>query len=67
LTRAKLIQVNLANANLWGAILHGVDLTGANLANANLYQTQFDSDTILPDGENWTPDADLAPFLNGHR
>ncbi len=52
--RANLREVNLTAANLLDAILHEANLTGAI----------FSEETVLPDGTNWKPDADLGRFTD---
>jgi hypothetical protein len=59
---ATLRGANLNAANLWRTALHGADLTGASLRGANLYLTDFDTETVLPDGSFWTVKTDLARF-----
>ncbi len=70
---ATLWYANLRNANLSSAILTevnfgGSDLRGANLRGAYLVAatfdkaTKFDTDTILPDGQLWTPSADMKKY-----
>lgn len=66
---ASLEEANLSNANLQGALLRnanlrGAHLSGANLLNATLTYVQFDEDTSLPDGTDWTPDTDMTRFTD---
>lgn len=57
LTGATLINTDLENACLWGA-----NLTEAYLYGAALEGAEFNKETILPDGTNWTPGTDLGQF-----
>ncbi|RMF77697.1 MAG: pentapeptide repeat-containing protein [Chloroflexi bacterium] len=59
LNRANFRDAKLVNACLQGARLFDADLQGARLDNA-----QFDEETILPDGSNWSPDVDMECFTN---
>ncbi len=57
------------NANLQGAFLDrsnlcGADLLQVNLINVWLMETKFSSETILPDGSNWTPNRDMREFTH---
>jgi uncharacterized protein YjbI with pentapeptide repeats len=68
--RANLVSANLYHANLERANLDAAHLEEANLAGANLRDvtwfdyTIFNEGTLLPDGTNWTPDADIWRFQN---
>ena len=64
LRRAILSGANLQEASLFEARLEGADLRGARLRGAELTGAHFDTGTILPDGLQWTPEADLKPFLD---
>jgi uncharacterized protein YjbI with pentapeptide repeats len=76
---AKLRAHNLRGLNLEGADLYGTDFQGANLSRSNLRrawlvesnlldtnltETEFDEFTELPDGTNWSPEADLKRFTD---
>lgn len=74
---ASLYRANLEGANMGGAFLLGADLRGANLKAVNLWdadiasididsETQFDINTILPDGSHWRNINDLERFVEGH-
>ncbi len=58
----RLHGARMHGANLWRARLQGADLTNAVLIDVNFYLTEFDQDTILPDGSHWTPHSDLTRF-----
>ncbi len=75
LAKGKLKGLNLAGADLsearlYNADLRGVDLCGANLELACLGNAIFDSttrfneETILPNGDNWHVNYNLAIFTN---
>jgi hypothetical protein len=55
---------NLHGAALKGVRLQGADLRGANLEKALLDGAEFDENSVLPDGSNWTPEADLKRFID---
>ncbi len=61
---ANLQEAVLNDINLQGAWLHYTNLRGADLRGANLSDAQFNEESILPDGEYWTPDTDLSRFTN---
>lgn len=61
---AFLQEAHLADANLKGANLHDTILKGADLLYANLEDAKFTQNTILPDGNHWSPDTDLTRFTN---
>jgi uncharacterized protein YjbI with pentapeptide repeats len=58
LYKGDLSEANLSEANLEGARLRGASLSEARLAGANLQYT------ALPDGTSWTPDTDMARFID---
>lgn len=69
---AKLQNVVLVGANLEKAILWNANLGGANLEKANLWKAVlenafFDEETILPDGSNWSREANLAQFTHPNK
>lgn len=64
LREADLTRACLQSANLWQARLGGANLAQADLRFATLYATEFDPDTILPDGARWTPAMDMARFTD---
>jgi len=76
LINVSLDRATLEKANLQGASLLRVDFRGTNLRNVNLQGTYvelheenfwgatFNTDTILPDGKNWTPNTDMESFTN---
>ncbi len=71
LFEAKLYRVNflgadLRRANLKGAHLENSKLNEADLRGAILDDACFDEMTIMPDGEAWTPDTDIARFTDSH-
>lgn len=64
---AKLLYANLQGAKLWLANLQGASLIGAKLEKADIGSTNMagvkcNKDTILPNGEHWTPDVDWSEF-----
>lgn len=64
LSGAKLYNTNLEGAYLLAANLKGANLIHANLKSADLADAQFDANSILPDGTNWTPDTDMRRFTD---
>ncbi len=75
--RANLESANLKNtflqdANLKGAILVNADLTGAYLSQTGgifadtTINILFDSNTILPNRENWTNETDVTQFTDSN-
>jgi uncharacterized protein YjbI with pentapeptide repeats len=58
--------VSLVGADLTGANLAGAWLFEANLLHAILDDAVFTPATQLPNGEQWTPDTDMARFTD-HR
>ena len=64
LRKASLIYAYMKNANLSGADLRVTDLTEADLTGVNLYGCNFNENTILPDGNLWTPDTDMTRFTD---
>lgn len=70
--RTKMRQADLYRANLLGANLDSAELMATNLQDADLENAQlsgvtFDRQTILPDGETWTAETDMARFTDsGH-
>jgi uncharacterized protein YjbI with pentapeptide repeats len=67
LQNASLQDASLYEADLSGARLNDADLRGCCLRNVNLHQASldgalFDENTVLPDGEPWTPQTDMADF-----
>lgn len=61
---AKLQEADLQGAVLTGANLRGADLTFANLKEVIWGVTEFDENTSLPDGSQWTYDTDMARFTD---
>ncbi|MFZ4826677.1 MAG: pentapeptide repeat-containing protein [Phototrophicaceae bacterium] len=66
---ANLTRASLQDAQLWAADLRGANLTNAQLVGAKLFDeffgnAIFDETTILPDGSNWLPEADLQRFVD---
>ncbi|MBN1935169.1 MAG: pentapeptide repeat-containing protein [Anaerolineae bacterium] len=64
LQRALLQRVNFRGAHLYRADMRYADLRGADFRGAmwngiQIEHAQFDPDTILPDGTNYTPGTDL--------
>lgn len=57
LQEAKLQEANLQGANLWGANLQEVCWFHKNLKG-------LVTDTVLPDGTQWTPDRDMREFTH---
>ena len=57
---ADLSGANLQKAYLTKANLEASNFTDANLQGAFLYQAQFNEDTTLPDGSNWSPETTEA-------
>lgn len=64
LYRVQFYDADLQNADLSGAHLENAKFENANLRNARLDDVFIDEDTVLPDGQHWTPDADLTRFTN---
>lgn len=64
LSGADLTMSNLQRANLRLANLQGANLYGANLWGVNLHGAVFDGATILPNGEPYTCDDDLMPYID---
>jgi uncharacterized protein YjbI with pentapeptide repeats len=64
LQNAILRGANLEEANMYPVDLRGADLSQANLTNADMRHIQFNEDTILPDGSNWSEGTDLEKFTN---
>jgi hypothetical protein len=64
LSGADLSMSNLGRANLRLANLQGANLYGANLWGVNLHGAVFDNTTILPNGEAYTCDDDVMPFID---
>jgi hypothetical protein len=65
---ASLRDANLQGADLAEADLRGVDLRGANLhaatlADATLEGARFDAETLLPDGNRWSPNVELEHVI----
>jgi len=63
---ARLREVDLKGADLSYACLHNADLVDANLENSLLEETEWDNDSLLPDGTNWAPSTDMARFTDPH-
>lgn len=61
-------RANLSNTRLWadlrGANLFLADLTHAQLDGGKYGMVKFDAHTVMPDGEYWTPETDMARFTN---
>lgn len=64
LDNAQLANANLRGAHLGFSSLKGANLVGAELTTASLDQTQFSTDTTLPDGSKWSPETDLGRFVD---
>ncbi|MFC1961176.1 pentapeptide repeat-containing protein [Chloroflexota bacterium] len=69
LWRSNLQQANLAESDFQGAELVGANLQGARLSLANLQGTnlnlvKYDSNIVLPDDTNWSPNTDMTRFTN---
>lgn len=79
LGRANLTKADLSDANLRGAFLAGAILTGASLVNSILYGSQLwgadlegadlsdaklNHQTVLPNGDNYTSETELARFTD---
>jgi hypothetical protein len=61
---ASLGKANLKKTELGGAKLQGTDLQEADMRGAKLNDdTEFDERTILPNGENWTPETDMKALV----
>jgi hypothetical protein len=54
----------LVKADLRDAALLSANLQDAYLQEANLEGAMFNMQTILPNGQTWTPDADLSCFTD---
>lgn len=70
---AFLLRANFARADLANASFCGADLTNANFIFAKfstttydgtLYETKFDEETILPNGETWIHGTDMVRFTD---
>jgi len=57
-------RVNFSGADMRHANFRQANLEDCCLINTRLEGAQFDEDTILPDGEHWTPETDLTRFTN---
>lgn len=57
-------DVDLTNVRLDHADLRGCCLMNANLCGASLKGAQFDPNTVLPNGEPWTPEDDISRFTD---
>jgi uncharacterized protein YjbI with pentapeptide repeats len=64
LSGADLSMCNLGRANLRLANLCGANLYAANLWGVNLHGAVLDNTTVLPNGEAYTCDDDLMPFID---
>jgi uncharacterized protein YjbI with pentapeptide repeats len=74
LSKANLAGSDLEAVDFHGAHLEGIDLSradlrqanlqGANLLHARLEGAKFDTQVILPDGSQWTPESDLTKFTD---
>jgi hypothetical protein len=64
LQEANLRNTDLGWARLMDANLQGTDLLGVNLLAANLSGASFDTNTVLPDGTNWTTETDMSRFTD---
>ncbi|RMF78888.1 MAG: pentapeptide repeat-containing protein [Chloroflexi bacterium] len=64
LTGTVLRGADLEEANLGGVNFVGADLREANMKSANLLDSDYNPDTILPDGTNWTPETDMRRFTD---
>ena len=64
LENTKLRGANLEEADLRFANLKGASLREANLKNAELMRVKFDRATVMPDGEYWSQDTQLARFTD---
>lgn len=72
LEHANLQQSMLMGANLREALLNGANLNNANLEHANMQfarlkhtnmaGVQCNQNTVLPNGENWSPNVDWSDF-----
>lgn len=60
-----LFKANLFYANLRGAHLENANLYAAHLKNARIDKsTTFNTETILPDQTDWTPDTNFTRFTD---
>lgn len=64
LYRAVMHGADVRYATLDGAHLEGARLEGANLLGASLANVFIDEFTVLPDGQAWSPETDLARFTD---
>jgi len=64
LRRARLYRAQLEGSHLGGADLRGASLANARLEGANVAGCRMNRMTVLPDGSHWSPDRDLAEFVN---
>ncbi len=70
LSNANLRHVNFVNADLESADFYDSDLTYAVFRSpfkgvwGQLIEATFNSETVLPDGTNWTPETDMRRFTN---
>jgi uncharacterized protein YjbI with pentapeptide repeats len=58
----RLLKADLSFANLWRTQLQGANLTGAILHQATIEDVLGDPNTILPNGEAWSPSVDWHVF-----
>lgn len=66
LANANLVEANLAKSFLGHANLSKANLEDANLEGSWLNNAHFDEDTILPDGQRWTPRVKMAHFTDAN-
>lgn len=64
LVGAQMTFANLAGASLRGANLKGANLREANIEGVEIKETEFDENTTLPDGNKWTPNTNMALFVD---
>lgn len=61
---ANFAGASLREANLQDAVLDAAVFRGASLEGATLTGAKYSSNTILPDGTAWHPEADVARFTD---
>ena len=64
LTRANLEYSDLRGANFRGADLRGVNFWQSTLTEAIFEHARFDGNTVMPDGQKWSPTVDMQCFTH---
>jgi len=66
LTRANLEYADLRGANFGGADLRGVNFWQSTLTETLFDTARFDGNTIMPDGQKWSPTVDMKCFTHAN-